>query len=273
MVVIAITACLVGGHLEAGESAVSSPVEGIKYDPSERFKLSTQELLNLLTHRSLELNLGDAGELVWLGPTKRSDSGGKKSGSFRYGTYSMPMVFASATPYPTTVIDELVSRNARDELIATFSSSDDELQLKWVEVALERLRSPEVDRALASFTCGKATELKSYLAFLYLAETGQEAALARLACDYYELPLSSLEKAEVAELFGRHMYFPAARKLVETLEAASGNLADAALKSLTTLYPDGKRGFSSPDKAVKYWSKRITTAASTSGAELCEVEK
>lgn len=258
---------LVNG-LCAQEAATTT--QGIKYDASRLSSYSDEDLLALLSRESLDLNISSGRSLVWLGPTRETARGRTRRGPFSYGAFKMEMTFASDLPYPKSVVDELVRRRAYADLLQTFKTSPDELQLKWIEITLAGLRNAEVDSEMAALAKVGGGEQRGYLALLYFAETGAPWALAKLTCDYYKLPVPSLEKADVASLFGKHKYYPAARRLVGTLQAVSGNLFEAALESLSVMYPKGRTRFRSADDAAKYWTRFLADHPPATTADPCD---
>jgi hypothetical protein len=91
------------------------------------------------------------------------------------------------------------------------------------------------------------------------AAKGQEWALAILNENYNKYPISSLERADIAAVFGYARYTPAARNLADSVGAASMNLGWAAHVSLCQIFPDAAREFPDPEAAADYWIDYVKT--------------
>jgi len=177
----------------------------IEFDPEKLSSFSNRALVSLLSTESLILN--------------RSKS------------------------YRQAVVDELVRRKASDALLDAFDTTNDWSQLKWIEVTLSRLRDPDVDSLMRRHAEGMWEGQyigKAYLAALYLAKQGKCFGLEQLNRHYGELPISSLERAQVATLFGKYKYYPAAENLTQTIYTMVLNLGDASLEALTAMYPEAQ---------------------------------
>lgn len=88
---------------------------------------------------------------------------------------------------------------------------------------------------------------------LPLAQDGDPRALAILNENYARYEISSMERADIAEVFGKQRYEPAAEQLAESVGAASMNLGWAAHMSLCAIFPDAARSFPTPEETADYW--------------------
>jgi hypothetical protein len=125
-------------------------------------------------------------------------------------------------------------------------------------VALDSLRAlddPGVRRAIARGLTREASD-RNWWRALFLARHGDRAALAVLDDHYGEWAVSSVELAAAARQFGRWRYTPAIPNLIESLDAASLNLAGEALESLRRMFPGSPRDFASPAAATAYFESR-----------------
>jgi hypothetical protein len=140
---------------------------------------------------------------------------------------------------PVGVQEEAGKRVALEELLEALRRSHDSAQRQAIT---DILYSREDARIAATFRSllGDGEDRAAYWMACYLAERGDERALAALNKSYHSWPVSSLEIATATRLFGDRFYYPAAPRLIDSLNAASLNLADAALKSLLKLYPGAK---------------------------------
>ncbi|HXI03554.1 MAG TPA: hypothetical protein VNI57_10295 [Candidatus Saccharimonadales bacterium] len=250
---------------------------GIPFERSRVTSYTSEELVGLLSRVSLDLNFSHASSLVTMAPSRIPDRDGTPI-DFSFDNQSMEMTLSSDLPYPTSVIDELVRRKATALLLQTFETSQDDLQLDWVEVALERLRDAQTDAEMSRLAEAGVREHRGYLAVLYFAETGAGWALTTLNCDYYHLRLSSLEKVDVVVLFGKYKHYPAAPTLADTLEAALNYLSRAALKSLKAMYPKGRDqfrldGLRSKETAARYWKRYIEKNPVEAAPDSCPPKK
>jgi hypothetical protein len=101
------------------------------------------------------------------------------------------------------------------------------------------------------------TSRRAVRSLIPYAAKGQEWALAILNENYLEYPISSAERADVAEVFGYARYEPAAQHLAESVGAASMNLGGAAHLSLCQIFPDAAREFPTPEEAADYWIEYV----------------
>lgn len=62
------------------------------------------------------------------------------------------------------------------------------------------------------------------------------------------------------DLFGEFHYEPAATNLVDSIGAASLNLASAAVDSLQKLFPGSPENFTGLEAASEYFTKRLAGA-------------
>ena len=156
------------------------------------------------------------------------------------------------------ICDELVAWREVEFLLASLNASKKEDVREWlVSEVLYRIDDRRVYDVFAQRLGDKEDE-ESYFVTLYLAKRGNTAALATLNRHYFQYPVSSLQWSYTAKIFGKFRFMPAARKLVESLEAASLNLSAAARSALQEIFPDSPRHFSGPTEARNYYIKRLS---------------
>ncbi|EEF58036.1 hypothetical protein [Pedosphaera parvula] len=158
-------------------------------------------------------------------------------------------------PYPE-ICEILLERRQTEFLINAYQqSSDARVRSYLVSRVLYYIEEPAV---LAVFRAQLSEEEdeESYYVANYVAKTGDTKALKILNCHYYLYPVSSVQWSDTVELFGKFGYRPAIPNLIESLDAASFNLVDAAEESLEKLYPDSPRKFESLEAARDYFTKR-----------------
>jgi hypothetical protein len=122
------------------------------------------------------------------------------------------------------------------KLLETLRGSRDNRQKEAIVLILLERDSKEVATTFASLL-GKGVDRASCWIAEYLARRGDERALRVLNDNFREWEVSSLEWASVLRVFGQQHFYPATANLIESLDAASMNLGQAALETLMTLYP------------------------------------
>jgi hypothetical protein len=100
-------------------------------------------------------------------------------------------------------------------------------------------------------------EEEPYYCTMYLAKQGDTNALAILNKNYYAYPISSWQWSYSVALFGRFGYRAATTNLLESLDAASLNVAGAAAEALQQLYPSGPRQMWPPDSVKVLWTQYL----------------
>jgi len=157
---------------------------------------------------------------------------------------------------PTSVQEQAGKQIAVEKLLQALRQSSDLTQRKAIVDIVYRRENAAIAETFRSMI-GSGDDEASYWMACYLAEHGDGRALEILHEHYGTWPVSSLELATAARLFGDRLYYPAAPELIESLDAASLNLADAALKSLIKLYPGAKpEDIDSPAHAQSYYRRR-----------------
>lgn len=133
---------------------------------------------------------------------------------------------------------EIIRRKAAKETVALFKKNNNIFAATgWCYEILVELRSPETDKLLKQYANDKLDD-RNYFANKYFALTGDKLALEHLNANYFEYGTSSAEWAETVILFGKYKYYPAAKNLISTLDAASLDLGGASCESLKLLYPE-----------------------------------
>ena len=241
----------------AGAKAGLSQTEGLRYEPPHLRSYSNTELIWLLSRTSIGLNLRDRAHdgVVLLTPSLVLGHHGQPSGDTLPKTVTLPIRDDSGLFYIDAVVSELVQRRAYAQLLQAFDTSRDFIQLSWLEHVLVGLRGPKADSGLRHYATMPDSEMTQYFALKYFAEGGTPWAFAVLNCHAYHV--SSLEWADIIDLFGQYRYYPAATNIAEELDMASLNLDIAAEEALGALYPEAQPHYHSPEEARKYWTRYI----------------
>jgi hypothetical protein len=158
----------------------------------------------------------------------------------------------SNPPAYNAILDELVRRKSTRELVDTFRRTLDRSQRYAVYEAMERIAGNEIERLFKSMADRNLNET-SLLAVKHFAKRGDKWALRILNDNYFRYGGSSVEWAEVVELFGKYRYEPAVENLANSVGAASMNLGWAAHQSLEQIYPDANCYRSSPFETEACW--------------------
>jgi hypothetical protein len=239
---------------------------GIPYDSSRVGAYTSPELVALLSRESLTGNISHDHGMVDLragNPQPAQQPSTRGSDSSR-GVVQLSITPAATLPYPEAVVEELVRRHASSELLQAFDTTIDMIQLSWLQQTLGRMRGAAVDSAVAAIATAPDTldprtmEERTYFALKYFVEVGTPWALRILNCNYHRWPVSSMERADIVSLFGRHKYYPSAPNLAATIDAALINLGDAALTSLELMFPKGRKDFKGPEEATNYWKRYVS---------------
>jgi HEAT repeat protein len=159
------------------------------------------------------------------------------------------------TPY-LAICEILLERRQTEFLVNAYRQSSNESVRGYLATrGLYQIDEPSVLELFRSRLSEKEDEEACYIT-IYVAETGDTKALEILNRHYFQYPVSSWQWADTVELFGKFGYRPAIPNLVDSLNAASLNLACAACASLKQLYLDAPRELSGPTSAREYFSKR-----------------
>ena len=155
------------------------------------------------------------------------------------------------------ICHELQTRGEVDFLLATLATSTNSYgRSVLVSGVLYGIDDKRIQKAFLSRLSEEEDE-ESYYVANYLAKRGVTEALDVLNRHYYQYPVSSVQWSVTASLFGKYKYRGAASNLVESLDAASLNLAGAACDSLQKIFPDSPRHFNGPTAARVYFAKRV----------------
>lgn len=158
---------------------------------------------------------------------------------------------------------ELARREPVELLLATFESTGDYWQKRFVVLALYKIDDARIAESFRRHLSDETTHDAYYIAN-YLAKTGESDALAILNWNYRKYPVSSLQWSDTVKLFGKHRHWAAAANLVASLDVASLNLSSAAYESLREIFPGEHPELRSPGEAHDYFSRLV---ASGKGAE------
>jgi hypothetical protein len=163
------------------------------------------------------------------------------------------------TTYPTIVGNierELTCRAPVPTLIAVFNRPTNRYQRASVLDILYHIDDPRVTALMR--TCASAERAEEpFECTMYLAKGGDTTALAVLNQNYYAYPISSWEWSYAVALFGTFRYRAATANLVESLNAASLNVAFAADSALRQLYPKGPKGRWPSDSLQADWTRYL----------------
>lgn len=155
------------------------------------------------------------------------------------------------------VEDELVRRKAIQDILLAFGNFKSDFGASYHLVDMfERIGGVEVEKAFKQYA-DHSTTILAYLSLKHFAKKGERWALERLNKHYFEYPVSSLEWSEIATLFGKYRYEPAAENLANSVNAASMNLGAAAHDALCKIYPKAAKDFEGPGLAEQYWLEYI----------------
>ncbi len=137
-------------------------------------------------------------------------------------------------------------------LLEAFAHPVDAFQQKSVAEVVRRFDDPAVLAAFEKHPTDGEDRVAWYC-LQYRAERDDTEALRILNEHYGDYPVSSAEWAETAALFGEFGYRPAIPNLIESLDAASLNLAGAACVSLEKLFPGPHPDLEGPSAAKRYF--------------------
>lgn len=158
-------------------------------------------------------------------------------------------------PY-AAVSAELLRRRDTGFLIDAYVRTSNETTRHYLVLTLCQIDDPAVLRAFQGWLSESESEANYRIAD-YAARRGDRIALAQLNRHYFMYPVSSVQWASTVELFGRFGHRQAIPNLVNSLDAASLNLAEAALHALRLLYPDAPKIFTTSQDAQQYFRARF----------------
>lgn len=130
-------------------------------------------------------------------------------------------------------------RIGTQKLLTTFRTSRDDLQREALVRILSDRQEKEIAATFAALLSNRVDAVSCWMA-AYLAHRGDRRALHILNDHYWEWPVSGPEWNTVVYVFGEQHYYEASDNLIELLNAASGNLSNAALEALLRMYPGSK---------------------------------
>lgn len=152
--------------------------------------------------------------------------------------------------------EEMSRRKEVALLTSAYVTSTDEVQKDRLAEVLFEIDDLEVSRFMRALMTPEAT-LRGYYAAQYLAQRGDRRALSIMNQNYFKYPVSSAAWASTVQLFGKYRYRPAISHLIESIDAASVNVAAAAVESLQLLFPGSPSEFKSAAEAKKYFRERV----------------
>ncbi len=152
--------------------------------------------------------------------------------------------------------EEMLRRKEVARLTSAYRTSTDEAQKDRLTEVLFEIDDLEVARFMRAVMTPDAT-LRDYYAAQYLAQRGDRRALSIMSQNYFKYPVSSAAWASTVRLFGKYQYRPAISHLIESIDAASVNVAASAVESLQLLFPGSPSEFKSAAEAKKYFRERV----------------
>jgi hypothetical protein len=156
-----------------------------------------------------------------------------------------------------TICRQLLLRREVDLLVTAFTTSKDSFVRYYLAaMVLFQIDDQRIEKAF-EVSLDEGGDLDSYFAAQYVAERGNLKALEILNRHYFQYGISSWQWSYSIALFGKYGFRKAIPNLVDSLDAASLNVVDAAFDSLQALYPDSPRQFNSLGAAQKYYKGRM----------------
>lgn len=137
------------------------------------------------------------------------------------------------------VSSDIIKRKPINELILAFEDKSDSTKHYNILQILYQIDHPLIEKEFRKFATDELSE-EAYYCLNYLAKKGDYKALLMLNKHFYEYPVSSIQWATTIRLFGKYKVKEATRNLVNAINAASLNVADAAIQSLLEIYPELK---------------------------------
>lgn len=153
---------------------------------------------------------------------------------------------------------EILRRKPLRDLLSAVQNGniEDGKALKAIQL-LDEIKGPDVDSGLRAIAVTFDTGFGHYLALKYFADKCEAWSLQDLNNRWFEFELPSFVWTNAVADFGHCDYLPETANLIASLNAASGNLVDAAYDSLRHMYPDGPMA-SFGDAAVKAWTAYVS---------------
>jgi len=150
--------------------------------------------------------------------------------------------------------DELVRRKQIAPLIKAFENPLDEDQQLIVAQALFYT---DDNRIAPTFKKHISSEINDtmYFCLNYLAKRGDKEALKILNDNYFQYGVSSFQWADTVQWFGKYKYRPAIPNLIDSLNAASLNLVDAAQESLEQIFDGPHPKFKTIEEMKNYFEE------------------
>lgn len=144
--------------------------------------------------------------------------------------------------------EELIRRAPIVELIEAFRKTRDATQRANLLSIMYQLDDDAVANALKKCTTEDVTA-EAYYCLNYLAKRGERQALLTLNRHFGQYPVPSTQWATTIKLFGHFKIREATWNLLELVDSASLNLADAAIDSLKEMYPGAPSNFKNYEDA------------------------
>jgi hypothetical protein len=151
--------------------------------------------------------------------------------------------------------DELIARKPSRLLINLYNSTKIEISRQYIFDTMYLID----DSLILNFMktrINDSANYGNYYACMYLGKKGYTKALEILNDNYWKWPISSWQFSYTAELFGKYKYYPAIDNLIESINAASINIAAGAIEALQNLFPGSPKDFGCPEEAAKYFKNR-----------------
>jgi len=147
-----------------------------------------------------------------------------------------------------------------------FRLSDDRQQPDEIVDVLRQMEDKRADAMLHRYMSASIVDDRALLAAMYFGDRCEPRALAILNRNFRRYPISSLQAGSIATIFGDCRYEPAARNLVEAINAASMNLGGEAHVALTKIYPDAHIPEGrSPEDCAAAWRRYVASLKAKKG--------
>lgn len=230
-----------GLALPARAAETSYSPKPVKFEATQLDRYSDRELVDLMAPPSFAINVAKGARYYDIMPP---DFDVPRPAQHGFAETSVAIWLdpdPAALSYVATVGAELVKRHPSARVMNVFLHSTDRAQRAWMLDALANMSrfDPKIDGLMRPFL-KPARDDTSYFATVYFGRKCEPAALKTLLANYDSYPLSSIEKAGLAGIFGVCKYRPAAPALLSSLDAAVLNLAQQSHSSLLAIYPDAK---------------------------------
>ena len=148
--------------------------------------------------------------------------------------------------------DELVRRKQITPLIKAFENPLDEDQQLIVAQALFYIDDNKIAPTFKKHISSEINDTM-YFCLNYLAKRGDKEALRILNVNYFHYGVSSAQRADTVQWFGKYKYRQAIPNLIDSLNAASLILVGASQKSLEQIFDGPHPDFKTIEEMKTYF--------------------